>query len=76
MAGLQESLKASSGINVKELIENFSGKGNIKQSINELTKELSDSNERHSLNKKTAGVNRLLFQFVRLASRKPRRSHE
>nr|MDH3106347.1 flotillin family protein [Bacillus velezensis] len=49
MAGLQESLKASSGINVKELIENFSGKGNIKQSINELTKELSDSNERHSL---------------------------
>ncbi|WP_369546272.1 flotillin family protein [Bacillus velezensis] len=47
MAGLQESLKASSGINVKELIENFSGKGNIKQSINELTKELSDSNERH-----------------------------
>ncbi|MEC1107873.1 flotillin family protein [Bacillus velezensis] len=48
MAGLQESLKASSGINVKELIENFSGKGNIKQSINELTKELSDSNERHS----------------------------
>ncbi|MED1921090.1 flotillin family protein [Bacillus velezensis] len=48
MAGLQESLKASSGINVKELIENFSGKGNIKQSINELTKELSDSNEQHS----------------------------
>ncbi|MCP1563096.1 flotillin family protein [Bacillus velezensis] len=48
MAGLQESLKASSGINVKELIENFSGKGNIKQSKNELTKELSDSNERHS----------------------------
>ncbi|ASP23802.1 flotillin family protein [Bacillus velezensis] len=48
MAGLQESLKASSGINVKELIENFSGKGNIKQSINELTEELSDSNEQHS----------------------------
>lgn len=48
MAGLQESLKASSGINVKELIENFSGKGNIKQSINELTKELRDSKEEHS----------------------------
>lgn len=45
MAGLQESLKASSGIDVKELIENFSGKGNIKQSINELTKELRDSKE-------------------------------
>jgi flotillin len=28
MATLQESLKASSGIDVKELIENFSGKGN------------------------------------------------
>lgn len=48
MAGLQESLKASSGIDVKELIENFSGKGNIKQSINELTKELRDSKEEHS----------------------------
>ncbi|MED5046413.1 flotillin family protein [Bacillus siamensis] len=48
MAGLQESLKASSGINVKEIIENFSGKGNIKQSINELTKELSDSKEERS----------------------------
>ncbi|AUJ76285.1 flotillin [Bacillus siamensis] len=48
MAGLQESLKASSGINVKEIIENFSGKGNIKQSINELTKELGDSKEERS----------------------------
>ncbi|WP_071458683.1 flotillin family protein [Bacillus massilinigeriensis] len=41
MAGLQESLKASSGINVKELIENFSGKGNVRQSIDQLTSELA-----------------------------------
>ncbi|MBY0145765.1 flotillin family protein [Neobacillus niacini] len=37
MATLQESLKASSGIDVKELIENYSGKGNVKSSIQELT---------------------------------------
>lgn len=37
MASLQESLKASSGIDVKELIENYSGKGNVKRSIEELT---------------------------------------
>ncbi|KUP35826.1 flotillin lipid rafts scaffold protein FloT [Bacillus halotolerans] len=43
MSSLQESLKASSGIDVKEMIENFSGKGNIKQSINELTNELKET---------------------------------
>ncbi|MGX6445377.1 flotillin family protein [Neobacillus sp. K501] len=37
MASLQESLKASSGIDVKELIENYSGKGNVKRSIEELS---------------------------------------
>jgi flotillin len=37
MATLQESLKASSGIDVKELIENYSGKGNVRRSIEELT---------------------------------------
>lgn len=36
MSSLQESLKASSGIDVKELIENFSGKGNIRQSLDEI----------------------------------------
>ncbi|MEH7307145.1 flotillin family protein [Neobacillus drentensis] len=40
MASLQESLKASSGIDVKELIENYSGKGNIRKSIEELTNEV------------------------------------
>ncbi|MCA1322033.1 flotillin family protein [Bacillus tianshenii] len=41
MSTLQESLKASSGIDVKELIENFSGKGNIRHSIDSLTNEIS-----------------------------------
>ncbi|UYO31136.1 flotillin lipid rafts scaffold protein FloT [Bacillus halotolerans] len=43
MSTLQESLKASSGIDVKEMIENFSGKGYIKQSINELTNESKET---------------------------------
>ena len=46
MSTLQESLKASSGIDVKELIENFSGKGNIKNSLDQLTQEIVDSKER------------------------------
>lgn len=46
MSTLQESLKASSGIDVKELIENFSGKGNVKSSIEQLTDELSSSNQK------------------------------
>lgn len=40
MASLQESLKASSGIDLKELIENYSGKGNVRKSIEELTQEV------------------------------------
>ncbi|MEH7886431.1 flotillin family protein [Bacillus sp. JJ1609] len=42
MATLQESLKASSGIDVKELIENFSGKANVRHSIDALTTEVRD----------------------------------
>ncbi|WP_111645270.1 flotillin family protein [Paranoxybacillus vitaminiphilus] len=42
MAMLQESLKASSGIDVKELLENFSGKGNVKNSIDQLTQEIAE----------------------------------
>ncbi|WP_449621347.1 flotillin family protein [Robertmurraya sp. Marseille-Q9965] len=41
MSTLQESLKASSGIDVKNLLENFSGKGNVRESIEELTSELT-----------------------------------
>lgn len=40
MSTLQESLKASSGIDVKELIENFSGKANVKNSIEASTDEI------------------------------------
>ncbi|MFA9557803.1 flotillin family protein [Evansella sp. AB-rgal1] len=43
MSTLQESLKASSGIDVKDLIENFAGKGNEKLNIEELKKELTSS---------------------------------
>ncbi|QOR67355.1 flotillin family protein [Cytobacillus suaedae] len=43
MASLQESLKASSGIDVKELIENFSGKGNVRHSIDSLAKDLTEA---------------------------------
>ncbi|MDN4525631.1 flotillin family protein [Fictibacillus fluitans] len=41
MASLQETLKASSGIDMKELIENFSGKGNIRQSIDGLRYDMA-----------------------------------
>ncbi|MFC4322102.1 flotillin family protein [Litchfieldia salsa] len=43
MSTLQESLKASSGIDVKEIIENLSGKANVKNSIEDLTREISNS---------------------------------
>lgn len=43
MSTLQHSLKASSGIDMKELIENFSGKGNVRSSIEELTNEVKRS---------------------------------
>ncbi|HWJ78071.1 MAG TPA: flotillin family protein [Niallia sp.] len=43
MSTMQESLKASAGIDVKELLENLSGKGNIRQSINELNENLSNN---------------------------------
>ncbi|WP_139367624.1 flotillin family protein [Bacillus alkalicellulosilyticus] len=45
MSSLQESLKASSGIDVKELIENFSGKANVRQSIDQLTEEVRSKQE-------------------------------
>jgi flotillin len=45
MATLQESLKASSGIDVKELIENYSGKGNVKNSIEELTSAIKKTED-------------------------------
>lgn len=52
MASLQESLKASSGIDVKELLENFSGKGNVRQSIEQLSEEVAKSKFLPSTNEK------------------------
>jgi len=43
MSSLQESLKASSGIDVKELLENLSGKYNVRGSIEHLADTISDS---------------------------------
>ncbi|MBP3038426.1 flotillin family protein [Bacillaceae bacterium Marseille-Q3522] len=37
MATMQESLKASSGIDLKELLENFSGKGNVRKTDDPIT---------------------------------------
>ncbi|MGM7634692.1 flotillin family protein [Bacillus sp. Hm123] len=45
MSTMQESLKASAGIDVKELLENLSGKGNVRQSIDELTNEVQRNRE-------------------------------
>ncbi|KAB7669373.1 flotillin family protein [Bacillus sp. B1-b2] len=43
MSTMQESLKASAGIDIKEMLENLSGKGNIRQSLDELNESLIDS---------------------------------
>ncbi|MEK3991499.1 flotillin family protein [Robertmurraya sp. FSL R5-0851] len=43
MSSLQETLKASSGIDVKNLLETFAGKGNVRQSIDQLAEDLKES---------------------------------
>lgn len=43
MSSLQETLKASSGIDVKNLLETFAGKGNVRQSIDQLAADLKES---------------------------------
>ncbi len=40
MTTAQESLKATTGLDIRELLENFSGKGNVKNSVDELTKTI------------------------------------
>ena len=45
MATIQETLKASSGIDVKELLESYAGKGNIKESIDQLAEDVKQSSE-------------------------------
>ncbi|RWR11194.1 flotillin family protein [Siminovitchia fortis] len=49
MASMQESLKASSGIDVRELLENLSGKGNVRSSIDALTDEVRASSGQEDL---------------------------
>lgn len=46
MSSLQETLKASSGIDMKELLENFSGKSNIRGSIEQSTSEFTQTAEK------------------------------
>jgi flotillin len=45
MSTLQESLKASSGIDVKELLVNLSGKNNVRNSLDHLRYELANEKE-------------------------------
>ncbi|PLT28448.1 flotillin family protein [Peribacillus deserti] len=45
MSTMQESLKASSGLDVRELLENLSGKGNIRASIDNLANTRSSITE-------------------------------
>ncbi|WP_019414719.1 flotillin family protein [Paenisporosarcina sp. TG20] len=45
MSTLQESLKASSGIDVKEMLENYSGKGNLRSSLDRISYEMKDKKE-------------------------------
>jgi len=45
MSTLQETLKASSGIDVKEMLESYAGKGNLRPSIDRLTEEIISVNE-------------------------------
>ncbi|MDQ0219595.1 flotillin family protein [Peribacillus cavernae] len=54
MATLQESLKASSGIDVKELIENFSGKRDMYPSRQAIEKELVETSMTTAASKEKA----------------------
>ena len=45
MATIQETLKASSGIDVKDLLESYAGKGNVKESIDNLAEEIKKEPE-------------------------------
>lgn len=44
MSTLQETLKASSGINVKEMLENYAGKHTLRPSIDHLANEMKAAN--------------------------------
>ncbi|MFC6041278.1 SPFH domain-containing protein [Paenisporosarcina macmurdoensis] len=42
MSTLQETLKATSGIDVKEMLENYSGKGTLRPSLDRISYEMQD----------------------------------
>ena len=45
MSTLQETLKASSGIDVKEMLENYSGKGTLRPSLDRISYEMQEKNK-------------------------------
>lgn len=45
MATVQETLKSTSGIDIKELLESYAGKGNVKSSIDNLADGLSNADK-------------------------------
>ena len=48
MSTLQETLKASSGIDVKEMLENFSGKSTIRPTLDRISYQMDDKNKEDS----------------------------
>lgn len=45
MSTLQETLKASSGIDVKEMLENYSGKGTLRPSLDRISYEMQEKKQ-------------------------------
>ncbi|MGE6489481.1 SPFH domain-containing protein [Paenisporosarcina sp. NPDC076898] len=49
MSTLQETLKASSGIDVKEMLENYSGKGTLRPSLDRISYEMQDKKKQEKV---------------------------
>ena len=73
MSTLQESLKASSGIDVKEMLENYSGKGNIRPSIDHLAEEVKAANVKQPAPQQQALQKQQLTKQNKLYTKEPRR---
>ncbi|SEO36245.1 flotillin [Amphibacillus marinus] len=56
MATVQETLKASSGIDVKSLLESYVGKDNVRESIDQLNEELSKDEKQTAQAEATTSV--------------------
>ncbi|MFX3674995.1 MAG: SPFH domain-containing protein [Paenisporosarcina sp.] len=54
MSTLQETLKASSGIDVKEMLENYSGKGNIRPSLDRISYEMQEKKKEEKVDEKVS----------------------